>query len=129
MDLIVYKQSDFPIKLSKIPCFEKLNNALISVYQFEQGKLPNVFNSKNRKSRQKLKLLPLVDFDKSHYCMIKNFSSLMHHLTRSSSERFGGPRTRFRGNCMQSIVKHNFSNHVPFRAPRKPLEKSKTTKG
>ena len=46
----------------------------------------------------------------------------MHHLTRSSSKKVGGPRTRFCGNCMQSIVNHNFSNHVQLCEHHKALE-------
>ena len=68
----------------------------------------------NGKYRRKMKLLLLVDHDKNHYCLIENFSNLMHHRSRSSSKRVGGPRTRFCGNCMQSIVRYNFSNHVLF---------------
>ena len=126
MDQLVYKLSNFPMSLSKIPSFEKFqvlrNNVSISVYRFEQGRLLNVFHSRNRKCRRKVKLLLVVDHDKSHYCLITNFSNLMHHLTRSSSKRVGGPRARFCGNCMQSIVKHNFSNHVQFCEHHKPLE-------
>ena len=122
MDEVVYKLSDFPISLSKIPSFEKLNNVSISIYRFEQGRLLNFFFSKNRKCRQKVKFLQLVDHDKSHYCLIENFRNLMHHLTRSSSKRVGGPRARLCGNCMQSIVKHNFSNHVQFCEHHKALE-------
>ena len=121
MDQLVHKLSDFPMSLSKIPSFEKLNNVSISVSRFEQGRLLNVFYGKNRKCRQKVKLSLLVDHDKSHYCLIKNFSNHMHHLTRSSSKRVGGPRTRFCGNCMQLVVKHNFSNHVQFCEHHKPL--------
>ena len=123
MDQLIYKLSDFPMSLSKTPSFENLNNVSISVCRFKQGRLLNVFYSKNRKCRLS-KLLLLVDHDKSHYCLIKNFSNLMHHLTRSSSKRVGGPRTRFCGNCMQSIVKHNFSNQVQFCEHHKPLEKN-----
>ena len=35
----------------------------------------------------------------------------------------GGQRTRSCGNCMQSIVKHNFSNHDEFCEQHKLLEK------
>ena len=119
MDPLVHKLSDFPMSSSKIPNFEKLNNVSISVYRFEQGRLLNVFYSKIRKCRRKVKF---VDRDKSHYCLMKNFSNLMHHMTRSSSKKLGGPRTRFCGNCMQSIVKHIFSNHVQCCQHHKPLE-------
>ena len=117
MDQLVFKLSKFPMSLSKIPSFEKLDVS-ISVYQFKQGRLQNVFYSKNRKCRPKVQILQLVDHDKSHYCLMKNFSNLMHHLTRSSSKRIGGPRTRFCGNCKQSFVKNNFSNHVVLWAPQ-----------
>ena len=110
------------MSLGKIPSFEKLNNVSISVYRFEQGRLLNYFYSKNRKRRRKVKLFQLVDHDKSYYCLIKNFSNLMHHLTTSSSKSIGGPRTRICGNCMESMVKHNFSNHVQFCEHDKPLE-------
>ena len=80
------------------------------------------FFSKKRKCRRKVKLLLLIDLDKNHSSLIENFSNLMHHLTRSSSKTVGGPRTRFCGNCMQPIVKHNFSNHVQFCEHHKPLE-------
>jgi len=46
MDQLVYKLSDFPMILSKIPSFEKLNNVSISVHRFEQGRLLNVFIAK-----------------------------------------------------------------------------------
>ena len=98
MDQLVYKIADFQMSLCKNPSFEKVNIVSISVYRFEQDRLLNVFQSKNRKRRRKVKLLLLVDHDKSHYCLIKNFSNLMHHMTRSSSKRVGGPRTRFCGN-------------------------------
>ena len=119
MDEFVYGLFDFPRSLRKIPSFEKLNNVSISVHRFDQGKLLNVFLDKNRR-RQKVKLLLLVDHDKSH--LIENFSNLVHHLTRSSSKRVGDPRTRFCGNCMHSIVKLNLSNHVQFCEHQKPLE-------
>ena len=46
----------------------------------------------------------------------------MHHLTQCSSKKVGGPRIRFCGNCMQSILKHKFGNHVQFCEHHKPLE-------
>ena len=109
------------MSLSKNPSFEKLNNVSKSVYRFERGRLLNVFYSKSPKCRRKVKLLLLVDHDKSHYCLMKNSSNLMHHLTRSSSKRVGGRRTHFCGTSMQSIVKHN-SNHFQFCGHHKPLE-------
>ena len=122
MDRLVFNSSDFPMSLSKIRYFEKHNNVAIAVYRLDEGRLVNVFHSKNPKCRRKVKLLLLVDENKSHYCLIKNFSNIMHHLSRSPKKRTKGPKSRFCGNCMQSIAKHNFVNHVQFCEEHKPLE-------
>ena len=86
MDQLVYKLSDFPMSSSKIPSSEKLNSVSTSVYRFQQGKLLNAFYNKKREYRRKVKLLLLVDHDKSHFCLIKDFSNFMHHLTRKELE-------------------------------------------
>ena len=69
LDLLVFKSSDFPMPLSKIRFFEK-QNVSIAVYRFESDRLLNVFHSKNRYCRRKVKLLLLFDAQKTHYCLI-----------------------------------------------------------
>ena len=121
LDQLVFKSSDFPMPLSKIRFFEKQNNVSIAVYRFEGGRLINVFHSKNRSCRRKVKLLLLVDEQRSHYCLIKTFQ---HNAPFDAiiKETNKGPKSRFCGNCMQSITKHNFITHVEFCEEHKPLE-------
>ena len=72
-----------PMPLSAIPSFEKRNRCSINVYQMENSKLVSVNQSKNRRGRHKIDFLRLMDNQNSHYCLIKNFSHLIHFLTRS----------------------------------------------
>ena len=81
MDQLVYNWSDFPMSLSKIRYFEKQNNVSVTVYRLHESRLVNVFHSKNPTCNRKVKLLLLIDESKSHYCLIKNVSNVMHHLT------------------------------------------------
>lgn len=122
VDNLQYKTQDFPMCLSKIPFFEKRNNLSITVYCLENESLQNVYHSKNRRSKTRIRLLLLRDGTKSHYCLIKNFSNIMHKLHRSASKRSKGPKSKFCGNCFQAIVKKNFQKHVEFCEDNKPLE-------
>ena len=108
--------------LSKIRFFEKRNDLSITVYRFENETLQNVYHSKNRTSRRKIKLLLLLEGQKSHYCLIKNFSNLMHQLHRSSKKRCKGPKSKFCGNCFQPIIRLNYRKHIEFCEDHKPLE-------
>ena len=46
----------------------------------------------------------------------------MHHLLLSPAKTVKGPKSRFCGNCMQPIAKHNYSKHTDFCEEHKPLE-------
>ena len=88
--LIVYKLSDFPMGLSKIRSFEKPINVPISVYRFEQGKLLNVFYSKNRKCLPTKKETAAAFWPWKKSLLLDEellHSNLIHHLTRSSSRK------------------------------------------
>lgn len=111
-----------PMPLTSIPCFEKRNKCSINVYQLEEAKLVSVYHTKNREARNKIDLLRLVENKNSHYCLIKNFSNLIHFLTRSKVKQEKGPKSRFCRNCFQPIVKHNFKKHVLFCEKNAPLE-------
>ena len=54
------------------------------MYRIDHDKLHNVYHSKNRASRNKMKLLLLMDGTKIHYRLTKNFSNLMQKLDRSA---------------------------------------------
>ena len=122
LDKMEYRMQDFPMCLSKIRFFEKRNNVSITVYRFDHDKLYNVYHSKNQASRKKIKLLLLMDGTKSHYCLIKIFSNLMHKLNRSSKKRTKGPKSRFCGNCFQPVIRKSYGKHVEFCEDHKPLE-------
>ena len=97
-----------PMPLSAIPSFEKRNRCSFNVYQMENSKLVSVYHSKNRRGRHKSDPLRLMDNQNSHYCLIKNFSNLIHFLTRSRMKHDKGPKSRFCRNCFQPIFKKNF---------------------
>ena len=122
LERLDFKIQDFPMCLSKIRFFERRNNVSITVYRFENENLYSVYHSKNRASRKKIKLLLLMEGTKSHYCLIKNFSNVMHRLHRSSKKRFKGPKSKFCGNCFQPIVRKNYQKHLEFCEEHKPVE-------
>ena len=111
-----------PMPLSAIPSFEKRNCCSINVYQMENSKLVSVYHSKNRRGRHKIDHLRLMDNQNSHYCLIKNFSNLIHFLTRSRMKHDKGPKSRNCRNCFQPIIKKNFKKHVSFCESNAPLE-------
>ena len=103
-----------PMPLSTIPSFEKRNCCSINVYQMENSKLVSVYHSKSRRGRHKIDLLRLMDNQNSHYCLIKNFSNLIHFLTRSRMKHDKGPKSRFCRNCFQPIIKITSRNTFRF---------------
>ena len=111
-----------PMPLSGIRSFKLRNKCSINVYQLDGSKLINVYNSKNKGSKPRVELLRLVDGKRSHYCLIKNFSNVMHHLSRSTRKREAGPKSRFCRNCYQSILKQNMQKHLKFCESNSPLE-------
>ena len=110
-----------PMPLSTIP-FENRNRCSINVHQMENSKLVSVYHSKNRRGRHKIDLFRLMDNQNSHYWLIKNFSNLIHFLTRSRMKHDKGPKSRFCRNCFQPIIKKNFKKHVSFCESNAPLE-------
>ena len=68
----------FPLRLNKIPKFEKMNNLTINVYTANttgKDKWP-IYISK-RRGDDPINLLLLSDEEKSHYTLIKNFNGLL----------------------------------------------------
>ena len=110
-----------PMPLSGIRSFEMRNKYSINVYQLEDNKLINIYSSKNKKSRRRLDLLRLVDGKRSHYCLIKSFSNIIHHLSRSPKKREAGPKSLFCRNCYQPIAKQNIQRHLKFCETNAPL--------
>ena len=117
-----FDPKQMPMPLSGIRSFEMRNKCSINVYQLEDNKLINIYSSKNKKSRRRVDLLRLVNGNRSHYCLIKNFSNIIHHLSRSPKKREAGPKSRFCRNCYQPIAKQNMQRHLKFCETNAPLE-------
>ena len=117
-----FDPKQMPMPLSGIRSFEMRNKCSINVYQLEDNKLINIYSSKNKKSRRRVDLLRLVNGKRSHYCLIKNFSNIIHHLSRSPKKREAGPKSRFCRNCYQPIAKQNMQRHLKFCETNVPLE-------
>ena len=84
------------------------------VYRFENENLYNVYHSKNRASRKKIKLLLLMEGTKSHYCLIKNFSNVIHRLHRSSKKRFKGPKSKIAAIVFNRLCEKTIKNIWSF---------------
>ena len=102
IERLYFNSKLMPMPLSAIPSFEKRNHCSINVYQMENSELVCVYHSKNRRGRHKIDLLRLMDNQNSHYCLIKNFSNLIHFLNRSRMKHDKGPKSRF---C-RSLLNH-----------------------
>ena len=72
----------------------------------------NVYHFKNRASQKKIKQLLLMDGTKNHYCLIKNFSNLIHKLNRSSKKRTKGSKSRFCRNCFKPVIRESYGNYM-----------------
>ena len=111
-----------PMPRSGIRSFELQNKSKIYVYQLDGTKLVNVYNSKNKKFKRRVDPLGLIEGKKSHYCLIKNFSNIIHHLSRSPKKQAKGPKSRFCWNCYQPVLKQNLEKHLNFCESNAPLE-------
>ena len=118
-----FNASEMPMPLSGIRSFELQNKCKIYVYQLDGNKLVNVYNSKNKKFKRRVDLLRLIEGKKKrHYCLIRNFSNIIHHLSRSPKKQAKGPKSRFCRNCYQPVLEQNMEKHLKFCESNAPLE-------
>ena len=110
-----------PMPLTSIPSFDKRNKCSIKVYQLENSNFLCVYHSENRGARNRVDLLRLVENRNSHYCLIKNFSKLVHFLTRSKIKQRKGPKLRFCRKCFNHYLNRT-SNSMFFSETNAPLE-------
>ena len=111
-----------PMKLGDIAQFENKNQLSITVFNFdEKGSLTCCLRSKVKSKIRKVFLLLLTDGLNSHYCLITNFQHFMHTLCRSPWKAMKGPKTKFCVNCMQSIGKVKYRDHVRLCEDNQPL--------
>ena len=112
-----------PKNLRDIPKFETNNSLAITVLKFDDDdSLFCCHRSKLKGNFQKVFLLLLTDGLNSHYCLITKFQNLMHKLCRSLGKAEKGGRTNFCVNCMQSIGKNNYADHIRLCEDNQPLK-------
>ena len=112
--MLHFNAKQMPMLLSGIRSFIVRNRCSIYIYQIDGRKLINIYSSKNNSQRRKVNVLILVDGKPSHFCLIKNFSNHIHHLSRSPQKRSSGPKSRFCRNCYQPVLKQNMARHSSF---------------
>ena len=119
---LIFDKSAMRMKLSDIAQFENKNQLSITVFNFdEKGSLTCCHRSKVKSKIGKVFLLLLTDVLNSHYCLITNFQHFMHTLCRSPRKAMKCPKTKFCVNCMQSIGKVEYRDHVRRCEDNQPL--------
>ena len=121
-DRLIFDTSSMPMKLRDIPKSETNNSSAITVLSLDdEGSLFCCHRSKLKGNFRKVFLLLLTDGLNSLYCLITNFQNLMHKLCRSLGEAEKGRRTNFCVNCMQSIGKSKYADHIRLCEDNQPL--------
>ena len=96
----------FPMTLKDIPKFERLNNVLISVYGYQEGKEDQegfVYHLKVSKEVNKchVDLLLISNDDSNHYCCIMDFGKLVGSQYSSHNHK-----TYFCRFCLNGFSRH-----------------------
>ncbi|XP_042913258.1 uncharacterized protein, partial [Parasteatoda tepidariorum] len=78
----------FPMKLTQISKFEKLNNLSINVFGHEKGDIFPLHLSTNRTGVNHSNLLLISEGETRHFCLIKNMSRLLTYLTSHKGTAF-----------------------------------------
>ena len=112
-DQFVFDRSSMSMKFREIPKFETNNSLAIVVLSLDDDSwLFCCHRSKLKGNFRKNFLFLLTDGLESQYCSIANFQNLMHKLCRSLGKDERGRRTNFCVNCMQSIGKNKYADHI-----------------
>ena len=112
-----------PMKLGDIPTFETNNSLAITVFSLDDdGSLFCCHRSKMKGNFRKVFLLLLIDGLNPHYCLIVNFQNSMYKLCHSVGKAEKGRRTNFCVNCMQSIGKNKYADHIRLCEDNQPLK-------
>ena len=112
-----------PMKLWDIPKSETDNSLAITVLILDDdGSLICCHRSRLKGNFRKIFILLLIDGLNSHNCLITKFQNLMHNLCRSLGETEKGRRTNICVNCMQSIGKTKYADHMRLCEINQPLK-------
>ena len=78
---------EFPTPLRQISSFEKRNKLRINVFAWEEKELVPLRVSKER-DIEPINLLLISELEKSHYCLIRNFSRLVNYRTKRDGREY-----------------------------------------
>lgn len=99
---------DFPTPLRQISTFEKKNKLRINVFVWENKELLPIYVSKNR-DIEPINLLLISEEEKSHYCLIRNFSRLANYRTKYQGKE------HFCFNCLHACsTKERLNKHQEY---------------
>ncbi|XP_054713577.1 uncharacterized protein LOC129223038 [Uloborus diversus] len=80
-----FKGIEFPVALTDITKFEKLNNISVNVYGYEQSIV--TLRITDNKREKHVNLFYIQDKDNGHYCWIKNLSRLIRNQISNNKKR------------------------------------------
>ena len=113
-DELNFQNIEFPVRVDKIPSFEKQNCISINVFGWEEGELFPLHITNQRFDRH-VNLLLFSQDSKRHYCLIKNLNSLLYHLNKRKTRMF------FCNYCLHGFIKESLlRDHVPNCQPHGP---------
>lgn len=82
------KGIEYPVQISKIEVFEKLNNISINVFGFEDGEVFPLYLTKMQNGNREVDLLYISNDNGSHYCWIKNLDHFLGSISKFCNRRF-----------------------------------------
>ena len=108
---LVYDEAEMPMKISKIPAFERKNKVAINLFSWDESVgVPNkdtdifkhpfvnlIYKSKQQQGVERINLLLLSDNDKYHYTAVVNLQTLLNCDFKTSN---GRSRSIWCENCL-----------------------------
>ena len=95
-----YDGIEFPVQEKDFSKIEVKNNICINVFGYENGLVFPIYIS-NKKFKDSMDLLLLINDDKLHYVCIKDFNRFMFHKTKNKNKKW------LCKSCLQCFSKEN----------------------
>ena len=89
-----WKDLNFPMELTQITRFEKLNKVSVNVYGYDQNEIyPLSVSTRTSDYSHQVNLLLISEGEKKHYCLIKSMSRLLaSQVSTRKAKKFFCPR-------------------------------------
>ena len=88
---------NFPVKLDKIPNFEKLHNININVFSYDEKYNIFLIQISTNNFEKVIDLLFITNENNNHYCWIKNFDGLVSKQINKDSHKYFHCKTCMHG--------------------------------